>query len=389
MLHAILVFSRRCSAPSIAGLFGRAIGDRGAQIVTCGGCWSLAALCVVRSSSTSASASQRARSCRSPPGSPSAASSVDWALRLDTLSAVMLFVVTIVSSLVHVYSVGYMAARPEHPALHGLSVAVHLRHADAGDGRQPRAAVLRLGRRGPRVLPADRLLVRPAVGQRRGDQGLHRQPGRRFRLRARHLRAFCMLRHASQFDDDLRQARRTMAEHDAARSSATTCRRSTDRLPAAVRRRHGQVGAARPAHLAAGRHGRPDAGLGADPRRDHGDRRRLHGLPAVAAVRVRADGARRRHLHRRLDRVLRRHRRPDAERHQAGDRLFDLLAARLHVLRRRRRRLSGRHVPPLHPRLLQGAAVPRRRLGDPRHVRRAGHAPDGRHLEQDPARPTR
>ena len=28
-----------------------------------------------------------------------------------------------------------------------------------------------------------------AVGQRRGDQGLHRQPGRRFRLRARHLRA--------------------------------------------------------------------------------------------------------------------------------------------------------------------------------------------------------
>ena len=35
-------------------------------------------------------------------------------------------------------------------------------------------------------------------------------------------------------------------------------------------------------------------------------------------------------------RDLRRHRRPGAERHQARDRLFDLLAARLHVLRLRR-----------------------------------------------------
>ncbi len=44
----------------------------------------------------------------------------------------------------------------------------------------------------------------------------------------------------------------------------------------------------------------------------------------------------------------------------------------------RRRRLRRRHLPPLHPRLLQGAAVPRRRLGDPRHASRAGHARDGR-----------
>ena len=63
-----------------------------------------------------------------------------------------------------------------------------------------------------------------------------------------------------------------------------------------------------------------------------------------------------------------------AERHQAGDRLFDLLAARLHVLRRRRRRLWRGDVPPVHPRLLQGAAVPRRGLGDPRDAPRAGHA---------------
>jgi len=40
-------------------------------------------------------------------------------------------------------------------------------------------------------------------------------------------------------------------------------------------------------HLAAGRHGRPDPGQRPDPRGDHGHRRRLHGLPAVADVRIR------------------------------------------------------------------------------------------------------
>ena len=49
---------------------------------------------------------------------------------------------------------------------------------------------------------------------------------------------------------------------------------------------------------------------------------------------------------------------------------------------RGRRRLRRRHVPPVHPRLLQGAAVPRRRLGDPRAASRAGHAPDGRALRK-------
>ena len=78
---------------------------------------------------------------------------------------------------------------PVPAALLRLSVAVHLRHADAGDGRQPGADVLRLGGRRPRELSADRLLVPQAGGQRRGDQGLRRQPRRRFRLRARHLRA--------------------------------------------------------------------------------------------------------------------------------------------------------------------------------------------------------
>jgi hypothetical protein len=81
-----------------------------------------------------------------------------------------------------------------------------------------------------------------------------------------------------------------------------------------------------------------------------------------------------RHHRRRDDGLLRRHGRPGAERHQARDRLFDLFAARLHVLRGGRRRLWRGDVPPLHARLLQGAAVPGRRLGHPRHAPRAGHA---------------
>jgi NADH-quinone oxidoreductase subunit L len=40
---------------------------------------------------------------------------VDWALRVDSLTAVMLFVVTTVSALVHLYSIGYMADDPHKP----------------------------------------------------------------------------------------------------------------------------------------------------------------------------------------------------------------------------------------------------------------------------------
>jgi NADH-quinone oxidoreductase subunit L len=40
---------------------------------------------------------------------------VSWALRVDTLTAVMLVVVTTVSSLVHVYSIGYMDEDPSRP----------------------------------------------------------------------------------------------------------------------------------------------------------------------------------------------------------------------------------------------------------------------------------
>src|SRR5207237_8664571 len=40
---------------------------------------------------------------------------VEWALRIDTLTAVMLVVVTTISAFVHLYSIGYMAEDPHKP----------------------------------------------------------------------------------------------------------------------------------------------------------------------------------------------------------------------------------------------------------------------------------
>ncbi len=45
----------------------------------------------------------------------SGALSADWAFRIDTLTVVMLVVVTTVSSLVHIYSIGYMSHDPHRP----------------------------------------------------------------------------------------------------------------------------------------------------------------------------------------------------------------------------------------------------------------------------------
>ena len=112
---------------------------------------------------------------------------VDWALRIDTLTAVMLVVVTTVSFLVHVYSIGYMSedpARPRFFAYLSLFTFAMLMLVTADNLVQMFFGWEGVGLD---VLSADRLLVRAALGQRRRDQGLRRQPRRRFRLRARHL----------------------------------------------------------------------------------------------------------------------------------------------------------------------------------------------------------
>ena len=65
------------------------------------------------------------------------------------------------------------------------------------------------------------------------------------------------------------------------------------------------------------------------------------------------------------------HRRPPglrAARHQEGAGLLHRQPARLHDHGPRGRGVDGGHLPPLHPRLLQGRPLPRGRLGQPRRV---------------------
>ncbi len=90
-----------------------------------------------------------------------------WSLRIDTLTAVMLVVVTTVSALVHIYSVGYMSDDDRQPLFFAeLSLFTFaMLSLVTADNFDP--ALLRLGGRGARLLPADRLLVSPAFGELR------------------------------------------------------------------------------------------------------------------------------------------------------------------------------------------------------------------------------
>ena len=85
-------------------------------------------------------------------------------------------------------------------------------------------------------------------------------------------------------------------------------------------------------------------------------------------------GPRRRRVGGRAHRPVRRHHRHRPERHQEGAGVLDDQPARLHVPRRRCRGLRRRRLPHGHARLLQGVAVPRVGIGDPRPARATGHA---------------
>ena len=94
-------------ASIIAGFFGRWTGDRGAQLVTCAAVLFSAVLAIVIFFQVAIGG--QAATVDLFNWMDTGDLQVEWALRLDTLSAVMIAVVTIVSSMVHVYSIGYMA----------------------------------------------------------------------------------------------------------------------------------------------------------------------------------------------------------------------------------------------------------------------------------------
>jgi len=106
MIYAVAVFAPLVGA-LIAGLLGRAIGDRAAEGASITGmivaaiCGPLACFQLVGGAT---------------PGVVPVATWIDvghfhvaWALRYDTLSAVMVAMVSFVAMLIHVYSIGYMA----------------------------------------------------------------------------------------------------------------------------------------------------------------------------------------------------------------------------------------------------------------------------------------
>jgi NADH-quinone oxidoreductase subunit L len=112
VLAGLVVFLPLLAA-AIAGFFGRAIGDRGSQLVCCGallGSMALGALVFHEIHSHDGPQVVEIASWITAGGVD-----VDWSLRLDSLSGVMILVVTIVSAMVHIYAIGYMAHDPGIP----------------------------------------------------------------------------------------------------------------------------------------------------------------------------------------------------------------------------------------------------------------------------------
>ncbi|MFC5504713.1 MULTISPECIES: NADH-quinone oxidoreductase subunit L [Hyphomicrobiales] len=97
----------------IAGLFGRLIGARGSEIVTT----SLLVVSAVLSWIAFFNVGFGSGTTRVQVATwmSSGGLQVDWAFRIDTLTVVMLVVVNTVSSLVHLYSIGYMHEDPHRP----------------------------------------------------------------------------------------------------------------------------------------------------------------------------------------------------------------------------------------------------------------------------------
>ena len=191
----------------IAGLFGRLLGPRPSEIVTTAFLFVAAALSWVAffqvgfgSGATRVQVAQWMSVGNLV---------VDWAFRIDTLTAVMLIVVNTVSALVHLYSIGYMHEDPHRSrffAYLSLFTFAMLMLVTADNLVQ-----MFFGWEGVGLasLSADRLLVPEGIGERCRHEGVHRQPRRRFRLPPRHLHAL----------RSVRQRRRSTRFSRASRSS--------------------------------------------------------------------------------------------------------------------------------------------------------------------------
>ncbi|WP_419758241.1 NADH-quinone oxidoreductase subunit L [Acidisoma sp.] len=106
MIFAVAVFAPLIGS-LISGLFGRQLGDRGAQAVS--------VILMLLASVAGVVSGLRLLTNEVPDGLVFVGDwlhvgsfQADWALRYDSLSAVMVMMVTVVSTLIHIYSIGYM-----------------------------------------------------------------------------------------------------------------------------------------------------------------------------------------------------------------------------------------------------------------------------------------
>jgi len=94
----------------IAGLFGKRIGDKGAQFITCALMLAASIASAMLFAEVNFGAAPRDVTLFT--WIASGDLNVEWALRFDQLSCIMAVVITFVSTAVHIYSVGYMHHDP-------------------------------------------------------------------------------------------------------------------------------------------------------------------------------------------------------------------------------------------------------------------------------------
>ena len=114
MIYQAIVFLPLIGA-LIAGFAGRIIGAKMSEFITCGLMVVAAILSWVAFIQVGFGEAKGLTQVEVLPWIKSGTLDINWALRIDTLTAVMLIVVNTVSCLVHIYSIGYMHHDPHRP----------------------------------------------------------------------------------------------------------------------------------------------------------------------------------------------------------------------------------------------------------------------------------